>query len=221
METGRRDFLTTLGLATIGTAGAGLFAPSVAPAQQAAGYWDLSWTGKLTGKHRAFFDVPAIEDGYGVWRSIIWRKQYSQIFGIPEAELTTVVNIRHDAIALVMSQEFWAKYGIGREWDVRDPVTRQRTNRNPVVDRTGPYRLPAEYEDFSLEPLMAGGGIVLACALALRDCATLVSSQEKLDMKEADQRVRELILPGVIVQPSGIFAAVLAQEHGCHFVRAS
>ncbi|MEK6597074.1 MAG: hypothetical protein AABY91_01980 [Gemmatimonadota bacterium] len=221
MDTGRRDFLATLGVATIGSAGLTLLDTTPAPAQQAAGYWDLSWTGRLTGKHRAIFDIPAIEDGYGVWRSILWRKQYSQVFGLPESDLNTVVNIRHDGIALVMNQEFWARYNVGRTWDVRDPLSRQPTSRNPVVDRTGPHALPGEYEDFSLEALMAQGGIVLACALALRDCTSLVAEQEKLAMDDADRRVRQMILPGVIIQPSGVFAAVLAQENGCHFVRAS
>lgn len=221
METGRRDFLTTLGVATIGSAGLALLDTPPLAAQQAAGYWDLSWTGRLTGTHRAVFDIPAIEDGYGVWRSVLWRKQYSQVFGIPESEMTTVLNIRHDGIALVMNQEFWAKYGVAREWDVKDPLTRQETSRNPVIDRTGAFALPGEYADFSLEALMNRGGIVLACALALRDCASLVSEQEKLAMGEADRRVREMVLPGVIIQPSGIFAAVLAQENGCQFVRAS
>ena len=156
MDTGRRDFLATLGVATIGSAGLTLLDPTPAPAQQAAGYWDLSWTGRLTGKHRAIFDIPAIEDGYGVWRSILWRKQYSQVFGLPESDLNTVVNIRHDGIALVMNQEFWARYNVGRTWDVRDPLSRQPTSRNPVVDRTGPHALPGEYEDFSLEALKIG-----------------------------------------------------------------
>lgn len=221
MEPGRRDFLTTLGMATIGSASLPLLDAPIVSAQQAAGYWDLSWTGRLTGKHRAIFDIPVIEDGYGVWRSVLWRKQYSQVFGIPESELSTVLNIRHDAIALVMNQEFWARYGVAREWDVRDPLTRQKTSRNPVVDRTGAFALPGEYADFSLESLMGKGAVILACALALRDCATLVSDQEKVAMDQADRRVREMVLPGVIIQPSGIFAAVLAQENGCKFVRAS
>jgi hypothetical protein len=29
------------------------------------------------------------------------------------------------------------------------------------------------------------------------------------------------MVPGVILQPSGVFAAVRAQEAGCHYVRAS
>lgn len=221
MTGGRRDFLSNLALGTLGLAGLEALGSKPLPAQQAAGFWDMSWVGRLTGKYRAVFDVPAIEDGYGVWRAIIWRKQYAQVFGEPESEMTAVINLRHDAIALALDQDYWLRYGIGNEWQVRDPLTRERTVRNPVIGRTGAYALPTEYADFTLEAQMASGAIVVACALALRDCATIISRAEGVDMEEADRRVRQRLVPGVILQPSGIFAAVVAQDNGCRFVRAS
>lgn len=221
MEPGRREFLSTLALGTIGVAGLELIDTDHLMAQAPGEHWDLDWVRKLTGRYRAVFDIPVIEDGYGVWRAVIWRKQYAQVFNVPEAELTTVVNLRHDAIALAMTQEFWQKYDIGREWNVRDPASRVPTSRNPVIDRTGIHQLPAQFAGFTLEDLMKGGAIVLACALALRDCSTIVSQRDKVDMEEADRRVRGMIVPGVILQPSGIFSAVLAQDNGCRFVRAS
>lgn len=221
MEPGRREFLSTLALGTIGVAGLELIDTDHLMAQAPGERWDLEWVRKLTGRYRAIFDIPVIEDGYGVWRAVIWRKQYAQVFNVPEAELTTVVNLRHDAIALAMTQEFWQKYDIGREWNVRDPASRLPTSRNPVIDRTGTHTLPAQFAGFTLEDLMEGGAIVLACALALRDCSTIVSQRDKVDMEEADRRVRGMMVPGVILQPSGIFSAVLAQDNGCRFVRAS
>ncbi|TFH66209.1 MAG: hypothetical protein E4G90_04750 [Gemmatimonadales bacterium] len=221
MSSGRREFFSNLALGALGVAGLEALGPTPLVAQQAAGFWDLSWVGKLTGKYKAVFDVPVLEDGYGVWRSIIWRKQYAQVFGVPEFEMSAVVNLRHDAIALALNQEYWSRYGIGNEWQVRDPLTRERTSRNPVIERTGAYALPAEYTDYSLESLMQSGGVVLACALAIRDCATILSREEKVDIEEADRRVRQMLVPGVILQPSGIFAAVLAQDNGCRFIRAS
>jgi hypothetical protein len=90
-----------------------------------------------------------------------------------------------------------------------------------VVDRTGPHALPSEYAGFTLESLMEGGAIVLACALALRDCATLVSTTDRIDMAVAERQVRDMMVPGVILQPSGVFSAVLAQDNGCRYVRSS
>jgi hypothetical protein len=221
MSSGRREFLSHLTLGALGVAALDVLNPAPLHPQQAAGFWDLRWVGKLTGKYKAVFDIPVIEDGYGVWRAIIWRKQYAQIFGIPESEMSAVINLRHDAIALALNQEFWSKYGSGNEWQVRDPLTRERTSRNPVIERTGTYALPSEYSDYSLEAQMESGAVVLACALALRDCATILSREEGVDIEEADRRVRQMLVPGVILQPSGIFSAVLAQDNGCQFVRAS
>jgi len=68
---------------------------------------------------------------------------------------------------------------------------------------------------------MANGGIVLLCALAFRDSVEKIAQSEKISADEADKRARSMIVPGVIMQPSGIFAAVLAQENGCHYVQTS
>lgn len=220
METGRRDFLSTLAIGSLGIAGLEHLdlEPAVA---QAAGHWNLDWVRKLKGKHRAVFDVAQIEDGFGVWRSVIWRKQYAQVFGLAETSLTTVLILRHDAIALALNQDFWTRSHVARESGVKDPATGRPTTRNPVIERTGTYALPPQFSGFTLEALMEGGAVVLACALALRDCATLIADREKLSMTDADRLVHEMVVPGVILQPSGIFAAVLAQENGCRYVRAS
>jgi len=219
MRTGRRGFLETLAVGTFGAVSIGEF--EAPPPVMQGGQWDLSWVPRIKGRYRAVFDVTSIEDGFGVWRAGIWRKQYATVFAVPEPDLSTVVNVRHDGIALVLNQDYWAKYGVARKWDVHDPATRLPTSRNPVVDRTGAHALPSELADFTLERLMAGGAIVLACSLAIRDCATLVAQTDKVGMVEAEAVVRQSLVPGVILQPSGIFSAVLAQDNGCRYVRAS
>jgi hypothetical protein len=221
MESGRRDFLGTLALGSLAAGAAHLFDPLKAVAQGAGSHWDLSWTTRLKGRRRAVFDVPEIEDGYGVWRAIIWRKQYASVFGVPEDSLSTVVNIRHNGIALVLNQAYWDRYNIATEFKVKDPATREPTRLNPVCARTGENALPAQFNDFTLESLMAAGGIVLGCALAFRDCVDKVAKVEKVSMEEADRRARAMLIPGVILQPSGIFSAVLAQENGCRYVQVS
>ena len=190
-------------------------------AAQAARGWDLEWTKKLTGKYRAVFDVPAVEDGYGVWRAVIWRKQYSTIFGVPEASLNTVVVLRHDGIALALGNRFWDRYGVAKKWNVHDPADRRPFARNPVIERAGATALPGEFAGFSLEDLLRGGATVLACSLALRDCAQLIVETDKVRYEEAMEQVRTMVVPGVVMQPSGIFAVVLAQDNGCRFVQGS
>jgi hypothetical protein len=221
MSSDRRDFLSTMVLGGLGVNAAGTFDWPSSAIQQAAGHWDLSWARKISGKYRAVFDVAAIEDGFGVWRARIWRQQYSQIFGVPESSLGTVLILRSDAVALALNQDFWLGYDIGKRWNVHDPSTGQNTARNPVFDRTGAHALPTQFSGFTLEDLMIGGTTILACALALRDCAVLVAEKDRIPIEAADRRVRSMMIPGLILQPSGIFAAVLAQDNGCRYVRAA
>ena len=221
MLAGRRDFLSRVALGSLGAAGLSALDVFELPAQQAASHWDLGWVRKLKGKYRAVFDIPEIEDGFGVWRAVLWRKQYSQVFGVPEESLSTVLILRSDAVALALNNEFWGRYEAGKRWKVNDPSSGQPTVRNPVFERVGQWALPAQFNGFTLESLQQGGAVVLGCALALRDCATLVAEKDRVTMEEADRRVHSMLVPGVVLQPSGIFAAVLAQDNGCKYVRAS
>lgn len=221
MHGDRRDFLSRMALGSMGVAGLTAMDAFELPAQQAASHWDLEWVKKLRGKYRAVFDIPDIEDGFGVWRAVLWRKQYSQVFGVPEGSLATVLVLRGDAVALALNQEFWGRYEAGKRWKVNDPITGQPTMRNPVVNRVGQWTLPEQFTGFTLEALLDGGAAVLACTLALRDCATLVAETDKVTMEEADRRVRSMLVPRIVLQPSGIFAAVMAQDNGCRYVRAS
>ena len=220
MTSDRRQFLEQMTLGAAAIAALDLATPAPLPVQ-AAGHWDLSWTGRIRGKRRAVFDVPEIEDGFGVWRAIIWKKQYSQMFNFPESALSMVLILRHNAIELAMNQDYWDRYDIGPDKGVKDPVTGEPTKRNPAIERTGAHALPEQFGDFTLESFLEGGGIVLGCALAFNDEVDRIAEKDKVDMQEAERRARSMLVKGVIMQPSGVFAATLAQEYGCRYVRAS
>jgi hypothetical protein len=220
MMTGRRTFLESLALGAVGATALD-FADPAGLSAQAAGHWDLTWTTRLKAKRRAVMDVPEIEDGYGVWRAIIWRRQYAQVFGLAESAINSVLIIRHNAIVLALNSAFWDRYGLGAENGVKDPATGEPARGNPVAERTGERALPQQFAGLTIEDFVASGGIVLGCALAFRDCVDRVSRTDTISMEEADRRARSMLLPGVVMQPSGVFAAVVAQDYGCHYVRAS
>ena len=136
MATGRRDFLETLATGAIGAAVLGAIETGPAEAQAAARGWDLSWTKKLTGKYRAVFDVPVVEDGYGVWRAVIWRKQYATIFGVPETSLNTVVVLRHDGIALALGNQVFP------QWQAAAVLTCKMHQPERGIAETVQYLLP-------------------------------------------------------------------------------
>lgn len=220
--TTRRDFVERLALGTGGLAiGAGI-SPDIlraaGPPAQAQGEWDMTWRERITGKHRLMFDSPEMEGGGGMFRAIMVGKQYQEVFATPAGQISSVLVIRHLAIPLVMSQAFWERHDIAKTHDVRDLFTNEVVTRNPAVpipNATGPFA------DYNLPSYLASGGIVLACNLALQDMVQVVSKAEGLQGAAARARTLEDVMPGVILQPSGVFAAAVALEAGCHYVRAS
>ena len=226
MSTTRREFLDRIALGAASATGvtvlAGLPLPlGAATAPTTAADWDVRWPARLTGKRRTVLDVPEVESGYGVWRASIWARQYQQVLGVPPRDMSTVLVLRHNGIVLALQQPFWDEYGIGKLKSVTHPVTQQPTDRNPAMMSSAKGDLPADYDAFALDKLMARGAVVLACDLALQDVAQHVQKQASVSADEARRRTLAAVVPGVVVQPSGVFAVVRAQEAGCMYVRAS
>ena len=194
------------------------FARAATPAPNQT--WDLSWTKRVTGRHKAVFDVPEIDSGYGVWRASVWMNQYRETLGADEKDLRTVLVLRHNGIALAMSQAFWDEYGVGKAKNATHPLTQQPTDRNPALlgEADG---VPAPFGTFALPTFVARGGIVLACNLAFEDCVGVVKAKHGLSDDSARARALSGLVSGVILQPSGVFGAVRAQELGAVYVRAS
>lgn len=226
MDTNRREFLGRI------TASAALFGampfsinemtralerPPVPGKEQ----WDLSWIDRITGKHRALFDVPEIESGYGVWRATVWTNQYNQVLGVAPSDLSAVVVLRHNGIWLAMQQAFWDRYGTGKQMNVTHPITQKPTNLNPVLLTAASGEVPAAFDAVALDKFIARGGIALACQLAFDDVIEAVRAKDGVSAEDARKRALGYLVPGVLLQPSGVFAAIRAQEAGCTYLRAS
>jgi hypothetical protein len=230
MSTTRREFLDRLAIGSVAIGGLPLalggFPHAVAAAEvnpestPPQSGWDTRWNTRLTGKVKTVFDVPEIESGYGVWRASVWARQYEQVLGTPARDLSTALVIRHNAIILAMQQGFWDKYGIGQMKSVTHPLTGEATDRNPALLGASDG-LPEPFSTFALDRFMANGGIVLACDLALQDLVGLIQSTDKISPETATAQARAWLVPGVILQPSGVFAVFRAQEAGALYIRAT
>lgn len=223
MHPSRRDFVQQMAAGAVGvsglsTMGAVLPADLRSPAAQGKG-WDVTWVGRLTGKHKACFDCAEPESGYGVWRAAAWAGQYMDVMKATPAELSPVVILRHNAILLAMQQSFWDRYGLGKK-GVTHPLTQQPTDKNPALldERDG---IPAPWNNLGLHKQLSRGVVALACNLALQDMVDLVKATDNVSDDEARNRAVAGLVPGVILQPSGVFAAVRAQEAGCAYVKSS
>lgn len=228
MSSSRRDFVERL---AGGAAGAVLFgaAPAalsamplgVAPTGVTAGAWDLSWTERLKGEYKVVVDSPEVEEGGGVMRASVWSKGYADAMGTKASQCSTVLVLRHNAIVLAMRSEYWAEYKLGEKEKVNDPVTNKPAVRNPVLLNSKDHGTPAQYDDLALDKFIGRGNVVLGCGLAFEGMVANVKEQDKVSDAAATEKATRMLVPGVILQPSGVFAVVRAQQAGCWYMKGS
>jgi hypothetical protein len=225
MSTNRREFLGQL------SAGAMLGAIPVseisvsdilaAQEAQAREEFDFSWTAKLAGKkHKATFDCAEHENGAGVLRASLWENQYVSALNAQRSDIQTVLILRHGATILALRQDIWDKYGIGAAKNVKNFMNEQPTDKNPVL-LTANDGVPANFASMLLRPFLDRGGIALVCGVALRNWSATIATKDGVSRDEAYTRAVAGLVPGTLVQPSGVFAAVRAGQEGCAYVRAA
>jgi len=227
MSERRRQFLGWLGASTLlavfgrdaaAQQAGGARANGVAPAPT-SDEWDVSWTERVRGAARAVFDVPDGQ-GEGVWRAGRWMEDYRGVYGAKPDDLTAVLVIRHAAIQFIMDNEYWKRFDVGKKREIRDRDTKKWVTANPVS--TAHAGAPTDDESHTIQHFVAHGGIVLACHLAF--AARVIpdfARADALSREEAESRARAHIIPGVILQSSGVFAALRAQQAGCSYIVAS
>ena len=225
MHNPRRRFLGWLGgTSLLGVAGIPLAGRTTAGRAEASHHepidekWDMSWTERVNGKYRAVFDSPQPADGAALFRAVAWCDMYQEVYGTERKEMSPVVVFRHSAIVMIMRNEYWDRFDVGKSIKVRDQNNKW-AKANPAS--TGGATLPEADAKYKLEPFLASGGVVLGCNWAFGTVVSRVRDKDKLDATAARARALELVIPGVILQPNGIFAALRAQEAGCHYVMAS
>jgi hypothetical protein len=222
MTTPRRDFLKRLG-ATGAFAAIGLPASLQAEASHhdvpVSATWDMSWVDRVTGKVRAVFDSPHVDEGSGMFRAQLWRDQHIEVYGAPLSDISAVLVIRHEAIPLVMNDAYWQRFDLGKELKLKDENDKKWTKVNPVgVLQPG---TPEKYTKYNIAEFIKSGGIVLACNLAFGEIVAKFMKEDKLAKDDARKRALEHLIPGVILQPSGGFAVLRAQQAGCNYLFAS
>jgi hypothetical protein len=181
--------------------------------------WDLSWVSRLRGKSRAVFDSPHVSEGGALFRAVMWREQHAKVFGTPPADLTPVIVFRHEAIPLVMDDAHWDHIGVGKDLKLKDSSTKKWYRKNPYA--AADPKDPAEMNDYNLASFIASGGIVLACNLAFGMIVGQWQEKDKLSNADAEKAAKARLLPGVILQPSGFFAVLKAQDEGCKYMMGS
>ena len=227
MNTSRREFVERLtGSALIVGATPLMFGGTIreleaATTAAAEDEFDMTWIARINGKNKAVMDVPEVDSGYGVWRAGITKGQLAAALKIPASQVSMVLVLRHNGINLAMTQAYWDAFAVGKETKATHPADGKPITKNPAL-LDAKAGLPPQFDGLSIPQFIAGGGIVLACNLALNlDVVPKFQARDKSTEAAAHKAAVAAVLPGVILQPSGVFAAVRAQQAGCAYVRAS
>jgi hypothetical protein len=223
MATDRREFLGTMlatGLVPKTMQTATLSRPAPSPQQPAPGGWDVSWVSRVNGTYRVVFDSPEVSYGLALVRTLVWYKDYAEVYGARPNDMSAVVVLRHNAIWMVMNDEFWDHHKIGGLVKIDDPKTGKPIRRNPFLGPTPYADLPPQLADEVLRKVLATA-TVLACNLAFHDVVDKVKEEAGGDTAKARSMALQHVVPGIILQPSGVFGVTRAQEAGCHYFLAS
>ena len=226
MATDRREFLSSMvgaGLVIGGKTGSredGKHPPPSRPPALQSATWDTSWTSKVTGKHRAVFDAPEVSDGLPLIRTLVWIRDYREVYGVQASEMSAVVVLRHNAIWMIMNDEFWDHHDVGKLTKINDPKTGKPIKRNPFLGPTPFGGLPPALADHVLTKVL-GTAAVLACNLAFQDVVDRMKDDTGGDAAKARSMALHHVVPGIVLQPSGVFAVTRAQEEGCQYMLAS
>jgi hypothetical protein len=102
---------------------------------------------------------------------------------------------------------------------MKDPATGNWYRKNPIA--SAPPDAPAEFKEITLPAFIANGGIVLACNLAFGEIISQYKAKDKLSDADAERAAKSHLLHGVILQPSGFFAVLKAQDEGCKYMLGS
>lgn len=228
MRPPRRDFLGWIGsVSLLGIAGSpatarGAAAPMLpldphdAPVAEE---WDMRWVARVTGKYKAVFDSPEVSSGAAVYRAVAWCEQYKDVYGAARTDMSPVVVLRHLGFYLAMNDDFWIAQETGKTLKMKDDRGKKWQKVNPVGAAAGAAQ--PNQAKFTLPGFIADGGIVLACGWSFGGAVSQIMRRESLARDEATVRAKAMLIPGVVLQPNGIFAALRAQEAGCSYVMAS
>jgi hypothetical protein len=180
--------------------------------------WDVSWRQRITGPFRAVFDNPIVNEGVGLWRAVDWKRSVVEVYGDEAKDASTVLVIRHEAIPMIMNHAFWERHDIGAAEKINDP-SGNPAKYNPFQSREG---TSGGRRGSTLDGFIESGGIVLACNYAFsRSVVGREARKAGIDQAAARTAALQMVIPGVIIQPSGFFAVIEAQRAGCHFFPAA
>jgi hypothetical protein len=187
--------------------------------------WDDSWSARLTAaKHKAVFDMPELQDAEALDHAALWLEGLRTALGAAPGDARVAIIIRHAAVVAAFNDAMWSKYEIGKVRKFKDDSTGKWAVRNPFASPTppkpdGPPARPSRPDrpGDTLDWFAQYGHTLLACNVATLGMSSILAKKVNGQMNAIYDELKANLIPGVILQPSGIYALHRAQEAGCSF----
>ena len=180
----------------------------------------MSWVDRLSAvPYRVVFDADNVADGLALYLAGMFMDQYHEVYGTGDEKARAVIVMRRFAVPMALGDALWARYAVGEDAKITDPVTKQPARKNPFS--TAAPGTPPDDARIKLDALLARGAILLVCSLAANNLAIRLAEQAKRDVETVRAEVRGGLVPGAILMPSGVFATIRAQNAGCAYMRGA
>jgi intracellular sulfur oxidation DsrE/DsrF family protein len=215
----RRDFLGKLA-AGAGTALAlpSLLAPLEAEAMSTTAAVEADeWFKKVKGKHKIIYDATEPNGGFPIIWSWVFYKT-NNATGTPDNELTSVVVMRHNGIALALDDKIYERYKIGEMFKVTDRATNSSATKNNFITPTDPVMTSMGMD--GITGMMKRGAMFCVCDIALSVYSGMAAKAVNGNPEEVKKEWVAGLIPGIQVVPAGVWAVGRAQEHGCAYCYA-
>jgi intracellular sulfur oxidation DsrE/DsrF family protein len=214
----RREFLGKL------AAGASFVIPSMLASFDANAKSNVAlaadadeWFKKVKGKHKIIYDASEPHNGFPIIWSWVFYLTNNQT-GTPDADLTAIVVLRHNAIPLAMEDRLWEKYKFGDAFKITDSVAKVPATRNIYNIASEPMWIANGIQ--GIKDLSSRGVMFCVCDMALTVYSKMIGADMNMSGEEVKKDWVSGLLPGVQVVPSGVWAIGRAQEKGCAYCYA-
>lgn len=199
---------------------AGQASAGQAPQQQQAMQWDDTWATQLAaGKYKAVIDSPEMGEGDFLWNAHAFIKGCTQALGAAESEVAVAVVIRHQAIAAAYNDAIWTKYDLGKRLKVKDPVTDKKAKRNPFLMVPDGETKFDWLKPITITGLGARGVTFPCCNQATHFLASQIAKWTHQQNNAVYEELKQNLVPGARLQPTGLYATMRAQQVGAAFMR--
>ena len=195
---------------------------AAAPAtrQPQAMQWDDTWaTALANAKYRAVIDSPEMGEGDFFWHAQAFIDGCKQALGAADGEVAVAVVIRHAAIAAAYNDTIWSKYDLGKRLKVKDPATNKHAKRNPFLMVPEGATNIDWMRPVTILALGERGVTFPCCNRATRFLSSQIAGWSDQDLNAVYEELKQNLVPGARLQPTGLYATMRAQQVGAAFMR--